>query len=193
MDVGGTDTWRSFGEGRKGGWSHSESWWSVWSGKAAGGLHHHLLPKPSFPRRRAGGGRKDQGQYQALVKERTCGHLGLGLHHSFLLPDPATQMLSEGISTLSPDDPRALGLCWWLGFLTNSAATHLSSSHHHWPWPCMCWCLFPPLGPLFWAPWSCPLALVWKAGWLGERAGVRIFHAVTCKAGTAALPHFTTL
>lgn len=125
------------------GWSHSEARWSVWSGKAAGGLDHHLLPKPSFPRQ-GGGKRKDQGQYQALVKERSCGHLGLGLHHSFLLPDPATQMLSGGISTLSPDDPRALGPCWWLGFLTNSAATHLSSSHHHWPWPCMCWCLFPP-------------------------------------------------
>lgn len=125
--------WRRCGEGGKWGWSHNELVWLVWSCKAAAGLHHHLLLTPSLPRQGAGK-RKDQDQCKALRrKERSCKHLYLGLHRSFLLPDSASQMFSEGGSILSPDDSGALGPWWWLGFLTNNAIACLSSSHCHWP------------------------------------------------------------
>lgn len=54
--------------------------------------------------------RKCQDQLKALEKEKSCEHLGLGLHHSFVLPEPASKMPSERGSILCPDDPRALGL-----------------------------------------------------------------------------------
>lgn len=91
------------------------------------------------------GKRKVQDQFKALEKERSCEHLDLGLHHSFLLPEPASQMLSERASILSPGHPRALGLWEKLCFLKKARVTHPSSLYHHWPCPYLCWCLLPSL------------------------------------------------
>lgn len=51
----------------EGGLNHNESPWLVWSEKAVGGPHHHLLPTSSLPRQRAGN-RKDQDWCKALEK-----------------------------------------------------------------------------------------------------------------------------
>lgn len=135
----------------------------------------HPHPFPSYA------GRKEEersGSVQSSgEEERSCEHVGLGMHHS----RPSIRIAFRGGNLSSPlmiQGPWAPGPK--LGFL-NSAVTHLSSSHHCCPWPCICWCLFPSLGPSFGVHEAVPWCEV-----LGEKVGMRIFYAVIWEVGTDA-------
>lgn len=65
---------------------------------------------------------------QSCGEERSSEHLGLGLHHSFLLPDPASQMLIDGGSAFCSDDKS-------FGTLVMAWLPHQQCSHSYEPQP----------------------------------------------------------
>lgn len=132
-DIWEQQTWEiSKAKGNKWGWSWGRSWWLVleWEGS-----RRTQPPSPPlvFPweGKHRNVDEKRLGSVQSSGEEkRSWEHLGLGmgpLHHCFLPPAPASQVLSEGY-LLSPEKPRVLGPRWQLCFLTSSAVAKLSST-----------------------------------------------------------------
>lgn len=99
---------------------------------------------------------------------------------SFLLPEPASQMLSEGASIFSPDHPRALGIVW---LLNRAAVTHPSSLHHHWLWPHLSWCSFSSLRPFLRLPEVVPYS--WCAKQAGQGRGLESRFSMLGRAGSS--------